>query len=733
MEDMKKIFCKKWLATLMMGAAMLSACTDNALVETQELIQEESKDTYVATITAGLKSDAPQSRLTYEWVESKGVKMRWSKGDKLVANFSPSNKNYVSVFDLKEGEGTVNGTFECTNFYNVNSNAWTIFYPGTSIQSDADYLNWSYTGQTQNGNNNMNHLKDKHSMRVTYYTDPSLQQSRPFEDAMIDFSAEGVEQSSCMKFNLSGFSNSITPNKLELVYYSPQGGIEVLFYEYNFLSRAFSRPNETRLSRMTLNLEGFSSTKNITAYMLMSNAPITVKSGGKFRICVSTTSGENYYGNVSIKSDVEIKGGNLYSITCKNWIKDDDQMDAFENPSKGVTVLQEATIGNGIDIFIMGDGFNIGHFGNGGNYHGVMIQAYNDFFRIEPYKSLKEYFNVYYVNAVSEEDHDAEPTYNGATQGNASTVFSTKFTKGSTIILGNNSMVLEYAMQAIRTKGGKNGTPITNEDEIYRRAHSAVMIVQVNVKTHAGATSIVVTDASDYGSAFSVAYTALGITDDGLTWTTIHEAGGHAFGKLGDEYEGNTFTTFDVNSWNDIDNHHLWGYRRNVDKYWNPSSTRNDGVNINWSGYNSSTWPTTHEGNVYWTSLLSNDYNYKNTLSNTGKGESLGVYEGGLTYNHFYCRPTENSVMRSQFNENGQFFNAISRWAIWYRVMKLSGIGSYPDFESSLDDFIEFDSRLNIIKNKPAARCIMDTQDLKPLAPPVLQKGEWRNGRLVLE
>ena len=50
-----------------------------------------------------------------------------------------------------------------------------------------------------------------------------------------------------------------------------------------------------------------------------------------------------------------------------------------------------------------------------------------------------------------------------------------------------------------------------------------------------------------------------------------------------------------------------------------------------------------------------------------------------------------------------------------------------------IDDFIEFDSRLNIIKNKPAARCIMDTQDLKPLAPPVLQKGEWRNGRLVLE
>ena len=131
--------------------------------------------------------------------------------------------------------------------------------------------------------------------------------------------------------------------------------------------------------------------------------------------------------------------------------------------------------------------------------------------------------------------------------------------------------------------------------------------------------------------------------------------------------------------------------------------------------------------------LLSNDYNYKNTLSDTGKGESLGIYEGAGTYKHFYCRPTENSIMRSQFDENGKFFNAISRWAIWYRVMKLSGKVLYPNFKSSLDDFIVFDNGLNIIKNQSAARSVMDTQDLKPLAPPVLLKGQWINGRLVLE
>jgi hypothetical protein len=83
-----------------------------------------------------------------------------------------------------------------------------------------------------------------------------------------------------------------------------------------------------------------------------------------------------------------------------------------------------------------------------------------------------------------------------------------------------------------------------------------VMIVQVNVKTYAGSTTTTITNASDYGSGFSVAFTALGTTEDQRTWTTIHEAGGHGFGKLCDEYEGNAYTTFNVSYWNDLDNLH---------------------------------------------------------------------------------------------------------------------------------------------------------------------------------
>ena len=109
------------------------------------------------------------------------------------------------------------------------------------------------------------------------------------------------------------------------------------------------------------------------------------------------------------------------------------------------------------------------------------------------------------------------------------------------------------------------------------------------------------------------------------------------------------------------------------------------------------------------------------------------MYKGAYTYNHMFCRPTYNSVMNHQFGANGQSFNAISRWAIWYRLMKLTGTGSYANFKSSLSDFIKFDNELTIIKNQAVSRGVMAPQDYKPLPPPVMIKGEWINGSLVTE
>lgn len=370
----------------------------------------------------------------------------------------------------------------------------------------------------------------------------------------------------------------------------------------------------------------------------------------------------------------------------------------------------------------MGDGFAADQFGKGGNYEKVMLKAYEDFFSIEPYRSLKHYFNVYYINAVSDENHDAEPYFdswgaqNGAVNGSASTVFSTQFTPGATTITGDNDAALEYAMQALRAKGGKGGTECNDEQEVSIRANQSLIMVMTNVHCHAGTCNMVWTYGSDYGNAYSIAYTALGNNDDEqCRWTTIHEAGGHGFGKLADEYGGYRYTSFNTSIWYNLRNNHSYGVSRNINEHWTEEEA------AGWNGFD---WPYTTSSNVYWSELLNEDLGYVTS-------ESLGIYKGANTLEHMFCRATPNSIMRNQFADDGRFFNAISRWAIWYRLMKLTGSTSAPDFKSSLDEFLAFDRTITV-DTDARTRSISHDPGMLPLAPPVQIEGRWEDGRLII-
>ena len=736
---MKKIFNKKWLVTLMMGAAMLGACTDNALVEAPEVMQEENKDTYVATLIAGLPEEDAQTRLAYEKSDG-GIKMTWAQGDQLTATPKPTDKLWAWTFTLSEGAGTNSGTFTCSE--NIDgylpqnwpyiTNGWTIYYPG-SIECEQDWFDKSYLGQKQVGNNNIDHLKDYHSIRLRLTDTEQIS----FEDTYLDFSGDEVDESMCMKFNLSGFESS-KPAKIELMYMNPDGVYESCFHTNNYLSegRWTSPTSSQTTSRMTLDLEGFNSNvTGLTAYMMMSNYPIQVKKDGKFRVYLTTTDSKRYYCDVTIKENVALRGSNLYSLTCKTWTLVTAGVDGLNDPN-GVFVLQEATNGNpGADIIIMGDGFAADKFTAGGEYETIMKKAYNDFFSVEPYKSLKKYFNVYYINAVSEDNHDANPNglANGAIQGTANTVFDTQLYENQTTIEGNNEMAINYAKAAILAKGGTSVT----EQTATTRANRALIMVMVNVEAHAGTCAVsYATNGPDYCNAYSIAYTALGNDGTGIggKWTTIHEAGGHGFGKLADEYDGNVYTDpsqltgSSTNSeWNKLDNEHTWGLSRNVDKYWGEEEVDRYKISAGENSYTLPAWAvTTTAENVYWSALLDSKYSYTTT-------EGLSFYRGGNTFSELYCRPTGNSVMNDQFAENGQFFNAISRWAIWYRLMRLTG-KTYTDFKASLSDFIEFDKNLTVEKNlSTTSRSVMPSQDLKPLASPVLIPGRWENGRFIEE
>lgn len=705
---MKRITRNLIIAASFITSFVLSGCT-----EEKPAALPESDEEVTWRITASLDDSEPDTRLDY-FESGKALKAYWSSEDQIVANAQPSSSYYVYTFSLKEGEGTSTGVFECTSRTsdylpeNLITNAWTIYFPGSKIRCEKDYLDFSYTNQVQKGNGSLEHLQDYHTIRLMC-TDGTNATECVFDNAFIDFSGDGHTESSCMKFNLSGLP-SITPTEVALEYSAPAGGYSSCFYLYNVINEFWgsTQPNYSTSNKISIRLEDFEPCSEATVYMMMSNRPVYLQAGGTLTIHVKSKEGKLYSCSKTLKSDAILEGGRLHKISGSSWTESVvENIDGFDNPEEGIVVLQEATKGDGTDIIIMGDGFDKTHFGSAGDYDKIMRKAYNDFFSVEPYTSLKEYFNVYYINAVSSEDHDAEPSQslNGATQGDASTIFSTQFTPNTTSITGDDNATRTYAAQAIRKKGGKNGSECTDEDEISSRVNSSLIMVMVNVKCHAGTCSISYNFATDYCAVSSVAYTALSTSEEMRRWTLIHEAGGHGFGKLSDEYGDNRITSFSTTEWDYLIRQHNSGIYRNINEHWT-ADEKADG----WKDDFRDTY--TDESNVYWSDLLDASYGYTTS-------EGLGIYRGGKTYSNLFCRPTKNSVMRNQFDTDGHYFNAISRWAIWYRLMRLTNSTTAQSFQESLDDFIAFDNKLTIEKNSALTKSC-DTEGLLPLATPVL-------------
>ena len=704
---MKRLFYSTIYTAALFTSTIFSSCVKEAVIP--EFHEEE---TITLRITANLPED-PQTRLNY-YESGKSLKAYWSSDDQLVANGSPGSTSYYYIFDLVDGANTSTGVFECTASttgrlpHYLQTNAWTIYFPGSKIVCESDYLNFSYSGQVQKGNNSLEHLKDFHTIRLQC-TDGSSESATVFQDAFIDFSGDGYDESSCMKFQLTGLP-SVTPTEVSLKYSAPSGYSSQCFHTYNYLDRYWSgssSPNPTVSDKISIRLDEFTPCTEANVYMMMSNYPVELKAGGKLTISVKSREGKLFSCQKTLRSDVTLEGGRLHRISGSEWTETMvENIDGFDDPDNGIVVLQEATKGTGTDIIIMGDGFSKSHFGKNGNYDRIMNKAYEDLFSVEPYASLQDYFNVYYINAVSEEDHDARPMTNGAVQGKANTVFSTQFKQNSTTITGDNKAVLSYAQQAIRYKGGKGGSRCTDESEILARVNSSLMIVMVNVACHAGTCSMVFSSRNDYCKEHSIAYCSLSDTEEHRRLTLIHEAGGHGFGKLADEYSGSFISRFSTGDWNNLITYHGWGVYRNVNEHWT-AQEKADG----WNNELRDTY--TDESNVYWTELFDPDYDYTSS-------EGLGIYRGAFTYNNLYCRSTYNSLMRDQFSSDGNYFNAISRWTIWYRLMKLTSGTSATDFKSSLNEFIAFDNTLTIDRSSTPMTRTSESEGLLPLAPPVL-------------
>lgn len=315
-----------------------------------------------------------------------------------------------------------------------------------------------------------------------------------------------------------------------------------------------------------------------------------------------------------------------------------------------VKTLQESNKGKGIPIVLMGDGFIDTEISNGA-YDKAMEKTYENLFAEEPMKSLKDYFDVYSVTAVSKSNIFGY---------GYETAFSCILAEeGSTLITGDHVAVMSYTHC------------VENIDH-----DNALAIVILNADKYAGTTYFGFMNPSNQKmTEFAIAYCPMveNAETDIFRQVLTHEAIGHGFAKLEDEYAYEDNGEIPEDEATTIRNlQSSYGWAQNVDF-------------------------TQDTKKILWRKFLT-DERYAD--------EGLGIYEGGCTYTKGIYRPTENSMM----NDNAAGFNAPSRKAIYDRVMK-EGTGNAPTYES----FVDFDRQTSQVQK---TRCPASPRKNKPLARP---------------
>lgn len=314
---------------------------------------------------------------------------------------------------------------------------------------------------------------------------------------------------------------------------------------------------------------------------------------------------------------------------------------------KTVHVLQTATKGNGIPIVLMGDGFIDKEIADG-TYSKVMEKTLENIFTEEPIRSLRDYFNVYTVTAVSKNNNFG----NGY-----ETAFGCKLRGGGTteIYDGDEHKIMKYA----RCVEGVD-------------LQETLVVVILNTPVYAGTTYFGYVDDTNKVVEFAIAYCPVieNLESEKFRQVLVHEAVGHGFAKLEDEYGYKEQGAISENKVKDIQRLQVLGWAQNVDF-------------------------TENRTEVLWSKFLA-DERYVS--------DNLGIFEGACTFIKGVYRSTEESMMRS----NIQGFNVPSRKSIYDRVMKV-GMGK----EATYEEFVIYD-----LQHRTQTRSVSTLIPDKPFAHP---------------
>lgn len=290
--------------------------------------------------------------------------------------------------------------------------------------------------------------------------------------------------------------------------------------------------------------------------------------------------------------------------------------------------LQKATKGNngGINIVLLGDGFNAKDIASG-KYLNDIKQEVEYFFGIEPYKTYRDYFNVYTAIPLS-------------TESGVGTVNTIRYNRFNTTFTGGVGLKADY-------------------DEVFDYALGAPTVNKGNLNQ---TLIIVVPNSTDYGGicqmwedGSAIAFCPQSTYGYPLDTRGViqHEAGGHGFGKLGDEYiYHNAFIDFCGCSCCG----HVLEFNAAKSLGWYD--------NLELTGKMHS---------VGWSHLIFDDR----------YSDIVDIYEGGYMHNRGVFRSEPNSCM----NNDIPYYSTISRESIVKRIK------AYAGETYSFEDFVKNDKR----------------------------------------
>ena len=290
--------------------------------------------------------------------------------------------------------------------------------------------------------------------------------------------------------------------------------------------------------------------------------------------------------------------------------------------------LQKATKGNkgGINIVLLGDGFSAKDIASG-DYLKDIKQEVEYFFGIEPYKTYRDYFNVYTAIPLS-------------TESGVGTVNTIRYNRFNTTFTGGVGLKADY-------------------DEIFDYALGAPAVNKGNLNQ---TLIIIVPNSTDYGGicqmwpdGSAIAFCPKSTYGYPLNTRGViqHEAGGHGFGKLGDEYIYH-------NAFIDACGCSCCGHVLEF----NAAKSLGWYDNLELTGKMHS---------VGWSHLIFDDR----------YSDIVDIYEGGYMHNRGVFRSEPNSCM----NNDIPYYSTISRESIVKRIK------AYAGETYSFEDFVKNDKR----------------------------------------